>query len=148
MLFRSTYSRNNASGGINPVSKTRPRPFIPNGGTRSVRPCTGVNDRPDMLATQRGGEPAWHKPVDDLHALDVTGGRHDLEKRSVKRQRALELCNIRDGRLAQKLRLLSAGALGVSGVHAVHVLHDREASGAQRVRQQECARVGPVDWNA
>ena len=65
-----------------------------------------------MLATQRRGEPARHEPVHDLHALDVAGGRHDLEKRTVERQRALELCKIGDARLAQQLRLLSAGALG------------------------------------
>ena len=101
-----------------------------------------------MLATQRRREPAWHEPVYDLHALDVAGGRHDLKKRTVERQRALELCKIGDVRLAQKLRLLSAGVLGVDGVHSIDVLHDREASRAQRVRQQECTRVSPVDWNA
>ena len=76
------------------------------------RPCTGVNDRTHVLATQRRGEPAWHKRVYNLHALDVARSRHDLEKRTVKRQRALELCNIGDGRLAQKTRLLSPGPLG------------------------------------
>ena len=101
-----------------------------------------------MLATQRRSEPAWHKTVYDLHALDVAGSCHDLQKRAIKRQRALELCNIGDGRLAQQLRLLSAGALGVVGIYTVHVLHDCEASSAQRVRQQECPRVSPVDWNA
>lgn len=54
-----------------------------------------MNDRPNVLATQRRGESAWHEPVYDLHALDVAGSCHDLEKRTVKGQRALELCNDR-----------------------------------------------------
>jgi hypothetical protein len=107
-----------------------------------------MNDRPHMLAAKRRCEPAWHKPVYDLNALDMARGRHHVEERTVKRQRTLELCNIGDGRLAQQLRLLSAGALGVVGIYTVHVLHDCEASSAQRVRQQECPRVSPVDWNA
>ena len=117
-------------------------------GMRSGRSRAGVNDRPNVLATQRRGEPAWHEPVYDLHALEMVGSCHDLEKRTVERQRAPELCKIDDVGLAQKLRLLSARVLGVGGVHSVHVLHDREASRAQRVRQQECTRVSPVDWNA
>jgi hypothetical protein len=93
-----------------------------------------VNDRPNVLATQGRGEPTWDEPVYDLHALDVAGSCHNLEKRTVKGQRTLELCKIDVCRLPQKLRLLSAGSLGVDGVYAIDVLHDREASSAQLVR--------------
>ena len=48
-------------------------------GRVSGRARTSVDDRPDMLAAQRGGEPAGDEPVDDLHALDVARGRHHLE---------------------------------------------------------------------
>jgi ABC-type molybdate transport system ATPase subunit len=32
-----------------------------------------------MRAAQRGGQPAWHESVHELHALDVARGRHDLQ---------------------------------------------------------------------
>src|SRR5262252_6524573 len=114
----------------------------------SGRSCASVNDRSNVLATQRRSEPAWDKPVYDLHALEVAGSCHDLKKRTVKGQRAVDLCEIDDVRLAEKLRLLAAGGVGVAGVHSIHVLYDREASRAQRVRQQERTRVSSVDWNA
>ena len=38
----------------------------------------GMNDRADVLATQGGSKPSRHKPIHDLHALDVTRGCHDL----------------------------------------------------------------------
>src|SRR4029077_2418407 len=85
------------------------------GGVRSGRSRASVNDRPNVLATQRRIEPAWNEPVYELHALEVAGSCHDLEKRTVKRQRALELCKIGDVRLAQEPRLLSAGVFGVDG---------------------------------
>jgi hypothetical protein len=44
-----------------------------------------VNNRPDVLAAQRGGEAARHESVHDLHAVDVARGRHDLQERAVER---------------------------------------------------------------
>jgi hypothetical protein len=41
------------------------------------------------------------EPVYDLHALEVAGSCHNLKKRTVKGQCALELCKIGDGRLAR-----------------------------------------------
>jgi hypothetical protein len=101
-----------------------------------------------VFATQRSGQSAWHEPVYDLHALEVTSGRHDLDKRTVERQRALERCQLGDIRLAQKLRLRSARGPGVGGVHAVDIFHDCKACRAQCIRQQEGTGVGPVDWQA
>jgi hypothetical protein len=111
---------------------------------RSGRVRAGPDDRPDMLATQRGGEPSRHEPVHDLHALDVARVCHDLDERTVDRQRALELCKVGSARLAEQLRLLSAGAFGVGGIHPIDVLHDREAGRSERVGEQKRARVGPV----
>jgi hypothetical protein len=48
-----------------------------------------VNDRPDMLAAERGGEAARQESVHDLHAFNVARGRHDLQQRAVERQRAI-----------------------------------------------------------
>jgi hypothetical protein len=44
---------------------------------RRDRPC--ADNCPDMRAAQRRGQPARHESVDDLHALKVARGRHDLE---------------------------------------------------------------------
>ena len=108
----------------------------------------GVNDRADVLATQRGGEPSRHEPIHDLHALDVARGCHDLEQRRVERQRALELCKVGGARLAKQLRLLSVGAVGVGVIHAIDVLHDREARRSKRVGEQKRAGVSPVRRDA
>ena len=40
---------------------------------RSGRLRAGMNDRANVLATQRRREPARHEPVYNLHALDVAG---------------------------------------------------------------------------
>jgi hypothetical protein len=112
------------------------------GGMLSGCPRASVNDRPDVLATQRCGESAWDEPVYDLHTLEVASNRHDLEKRTVYRERALELRKISDVRLAQKLRLLSAGSLGVR-----RSLRCRQTprAGQRPLREQSlelCRRVG------
>ncbi len=39
------------------------------------------NDRSDMLAAQRRGEPAGHQSVHELHARKMSGIRHHLEQR-------------------------------------------------------------------
>jgi transposase InsO family protein len=44
-----------------------------------------------MLAAQRGREPAGDKPVDDLHPLDMAGGRHQFQKHAVEGQRPVGL---------------------------------------------------------
>ena len=52
--------------------------------TRNSGPaCAGVNDRPDVLATQRRCEPAASESVHDLHAFDVPRVRHDIEERAI-----------------------------------------------------------------
>src|SRR5262249_23557662 len=93
----------------------------------------GINDRPDVLATQCRSEPAGNQSVHDLHALDVPRVRHDLEERAIERQRALEVCKVGGARLPEQLRLFRVGTMGISGVHPVHILHDREAGSSQRV---------------
>ena len=108
---------------------------------------TGMNDRANMFATQGGGKPSRHKPIHNLHALDVAGRRHDLEESPIDRQRALELCQIGDARLAKQFCLLSIGAIGVRTIHTIDVLHDREAGRAQRVGEQKRAGISPVLWN-
>jgi hypothetical protein len=79
-----------------PPPRRVPAEIIPSDWTRA-----GVNDRPDVLAAQRGSEPARHESVHDLHAFDVARGRHDLEQRAVERQRALELRKIGAACLAE-----------------------------------------------
>ena len=118
---------------------------------RSLEP--GVNDRPNVLATKRRGEPTRHEPVYDPHALEMASSCHGLKKCTVKRQRALELCKIHEVRLAQKLRLLSAGVLGVDGVHSIHVFHDREGRCPQAAAQpskpqpaQTVPQPGSMEW--
>ena len=108
----------------------------------------GVNDRPDVLAAQRRSEPAGNESVHDLHALDVPRVRHDIEERAIERQRSLELRKFGGTRLPKQLRLFAVGAVGISCVHPVHVLHDREAGSSQRVGEQKCASVGPVERDA
>jgi hypothetical protein len=56
----------------------RPRSTGPGAGGHSGRARPGVDDRPDMLAPQRRGQPARNETVHDLHALDVAGGGHDF----------------------------------------------------------------------
>jgi hypothetical protein len=58
-----------------------------------------------VLATQRRSEPAGNESVHDLHALDVLGVRHDIEKRSIDRQRALMLRKLGAARLLDELCL-------------------------------------------
>jgi hypothetical protein len=101
-----------------------------------------------MLATQRGGEPARHESVHNLYALDVARGCHDLKERSVERERALELCEVGNARLREKLRLLPTRTLGVSSVHPIDVFHDREAGRSERVGEQKRTRVSAVIWDA
>lgn len=84
---------------------------------RSGRARAGVDDRPDMLATQRGGDPARHEPVHDLHALEVARGRHDLEERAVERQRGLVFREVGGARLADELRPLPIGAIRVDVIN-------------------------------
>src|SRR5262249_54207824 len=66
---------------------------------RSGRAGASVNNRPDVLAAQRGGEAARHESVHNLHAVDVARGRHDLQERAVERQCALELRELGGARL-------------------------------------------------
>ena len=100
-----------------------------------------MNDRSDVLAAERGGKAARHESVDDLHAVDVARGRHDLQECAVERQRALMLRELGGARLAEQLRLFSVGSLGIGGVHPIHVLHDREAGCSERVGEQKRAGV-------
>ncbi len=51
-------------------------------------------------------------------------------------------------RLADQLRLLPAGAVGIGVVYAVDVLDDGQAGRAERVGEQERAGVGPVRRDA
>ena len=53
---------------------------------RSGRARAGVDDRPDMLATQRGGEPARHESVHDLHVCEMARRCHHFHERTVERQ--------------------------------------------------------------
>jgi hypothetical protein len=107
-----------------------------------------VNNRPDVLATERGGEAARHESVHDLHVLDVARGRHDLQERAVERQRALMLRELSGAGLTEQLRLFSVGSLGIGGVHPIDVLHDREAGRAERIGEQKRSCVGPVRGDA
>ena len=61
-----------------------------------------MNDRPDVLATQRHSEPARNESIHDLHALDVPCVRHDLEERAIERQRAWELRKFGGARLSEQ----------------------------------------------
>ncbi len=117
-------------------------------GARSGRPGAGANDRTDVLAAQRSGEPAGHESVHDLHALDMARGRHDLEQRAIERQRALVLCELVGAALAEQLRLLAVGPVGIGGVHPIHVLDDREARRSECIGDQKRAGVGPVNRDA
>ena len=81
------------------------------GNAYSDRARPRADDCSDMRAAQRGGQPARHESVHELHALDVARGRHDLQQRTVERQRALVLCEVGSTRLAKQLRLLAAGTL-------------------------------------
>jgi hypothetical protein len=114
----------------------------------SGRARAGVNDRSDVLASQRRGEAAGNEPVHDLYARNVPRVRHDLEERAIERQCALQFGKFGGARLPEQLRLFPIGTIGISGVHAVHVLDDREAGGSQRVGEQKCAGVGPVERDA
>lgn len=67
-----------------------------------------MNDCPNVFATQRYGESPSYKTIDDLHALKVAGSLHDVEQRTVKRQRALQHCESSEVSLAQQLRLFTA----------------------------------------
>jgi len=107
-----------------------------------------MNDRPDVLATQRGSDPTRREPVHDLHVLEMARGRHDFEQRAVERQRAFVLREIGGARLAEQLRLLPTGAVGVGVIHPIHVLHDREAGRSERVGEQKRARVSPLSRDA
>ena len=71
----------------------------------------GMNDRADVLATQCGGQPFRHKPIHDLHALDVTRGGHDLDQSRVDRQRR-DFMIVRD-------RHCSCGLTSVLPFHAM-----------------------------
>ena len=109
---------------------------------------TSADDCSDMRAAQRGGQPARHESVHELHALDVARGRHDLQERAVERQRALVLFEVGGARLGKQLRLLPAGALRIGVIHPINVLHDREAGRPERVGEQKRTCVGPVRRDA
>jgi hypothetical protein len=64
-----------------------------------------VNDRPDVLAAQRRSEPAWNESVHDLHALDVSRVRHDIEERAIERQRSPELRKFGGARFPKQLHI-------------------------------------------
>ena len=108
----------------------------------------GANDCPDVLTTQRGGQPAWHQSIDNLHALNMACSRHDLNERTVKRQRTGMFFKLFGAGLSNELRLRRGGPVGVDGVYAIDILHDGEASGAQRIGQQKRPGVGSVVRNA
>jgi hypothetical protein len=78
----------------------------------------------------------------------VSRVRHDLEECTVERQRTLKFLKLGGARLAEELRPLPVGSMGISGVHPVHVLHDRKAGSSQRVSEQKCAGVCPVERDA
>ncbi len=108
-----------------------------------------MDDRPGVLAAQRGREPARNKTVHDLHARDVARVRHDLDQRPIERQRGLlHLRQIRKAGLAQQFGPFAVRPVGVGGVHTVDVLDDREAGGAKRVRDEERAGVGAMRRDA
>ena len=111
----------------------------------SGRARASVDDRPGVLAAQRGGESAGHESVHDLHLLDVARRCHDLDERTVERQCALDLCEVDGARLAQQLCLPAAWAFWISGVNAIHIFHDREAGRTERVGDQKRSRVSPVN---
>jgi hypothetical protein len=46
---------------------------------RSGRARPSADDGSDMRTAQRGGQPAWHESIHELHALDVARRRHDLQ---------------------------------------------------------------------
>ena len=105
----------------------------------------GTDNGADMLSTQSRCEPARHESVDNLHTLNVARVRHDFQERTVKRQCAWLFREFGITHLANQLRILSIGAIGIGAVHAIHILHDRETSCPKRIRDQERTRVRPVN---
>jgi hypothetical protein len=71
---------------------------------------TGANHRAHILAAQRGCEPAGRKPVDNLHPLDMAGGRHHLQKHAFEGRRALGFSEVGGLDLANEPRRLSLGS--------------------------------------
>ena len=71
-----------------------------------------------------------------------------LQKRAVERQRTTVLREFGGARLAEQLRLLPVGSVGIDGVHPIHVLHEREAGRSERIGDQKRARVGAVRRDA
>ena len=78
-------------------------------GSGRARAC--VNDRTHVLSTQCRSEPAGNEAVHELHALYVPRVRHDIEERTIERQRALEFCELGDARFSKQLRLFSFGTI-------------------------------------
>src|SRR5262245_47224477 len=78
----------------------------------SGRARAGINDRPDVLATQRRSEPVGNQSVHDLHALNVPRVRHDLEERAIDWKRTLQLCKLGGACLPEQLRLFPVGTIG------------------------------------
>ena len=111
-----------------------------------ARAC--ANDRSDVLATQRRRESSGDESVHDLYALDVPRICHELDQRTIKWQRALELGEFGDACLAEQLCLFPVSTMGVTGVNPIHVLHDCEPGSSQRVGEQKCAGVSPMERDA
>jgi len=105
-------------------------------------------DCPDMLAAQRGGQPAWNESVHKLQALEMARGRHDFEEHAIERQRSLVLCEVGGARLAKQFRLLPAGTLRVGVIHSVNILDDGKPCRSERVSNKKRAGVGAVGRNA
>ena len=114
----------------------------------SGRARAGVNNRAYVLAAQRRSKPARNQSVHHLHTRDVTRIRHNLEERRIERQRALMLRKFDGACLPEQLRSLPVVSIWITGVHTIHVLHDRESRSTQRVGEQKCAGVGPVQRDA
>ena len=107
-----------------------------------ARPC--VDDRPNMLATQRGGEPAQHESVHDLHTLDVSRCCHYIEERTIERQRAFVRCEVGDGGLPEELRLLPTRTFGAVVYTPSTSSTIVKPGRSERVGDQKRTRVSPV----
>ena len=112
----------------------------------SDRLRAGLDDRPDMRAAQRSGQAAWNETIHDLHPLDVARIRHDLDERTVERQRSLVLREVGGACLAKQLRLLPVRALRWDRSPSTSSTMVRPA--AERVGEQKRARVSTVSGEA
>jgi len=107
-----------------------------------------ADNGPDMFTAQRGGKPARHESVHDLHALEVARGRHDFEECAVDRQSARLHYEIGGARFANESSRRSVGSIWIGVIYTVDVLHDREPSGSKCVGDKKCTRVRAMGRDA